>query len=316
MLGKNRITTIENLEPLRKLDVLDLHSNRITKVQRMSHLIELRVLNLAGNSVTIVDNLSGLRSLTELNLRRNSIERVLDLDSLPQLQRVFLSHNQIRNYDSIACVFRCVRTLTELALSENPISTYAVDAVDAVDAADSADSTDAADAVGGDDIASGIGNGRKGDFWAEYKATVIGSLPKLTHLDLTRITEDDKRDAKSRREMRVSEERHLEQKRRISSQREVTLHRIQTQWHQAVALDSKSGGLKNSNNTNSSLTNTSHNNNNNNNNTNGSKVGKCFVVKSFERAGSLVLWLCVFFFSSMKVFSLSLTHISLTLNSF
>ena len=46
MLGKNNIHIIENLEPLRKLDVLDLHSNKITKIQRLSHLIELRVLNL------------------------------------------------------------------------------------------------------------------------------------------------------------------------------------------------------------------------------------------------------------------------------
>ena len=61
------------------------------------------------------------RSLTELNLRRNAIERVLDLDALPNLQRVFLSHNNIQKYDSIGCVFRCIRTLSELALSENPI---------------------------------------------------------------------------------------------------------------------------------------------------------------------------------------------------
>ena len=55
MLGKNNITHIENLEPLRKLDVLDLHSNKIQKIQRLSHFIELRVLNLgAGKKIIFV----------------------------------------------------------------------------------------------------------------------------------------------------------------------------------------------------------------------------------------------------------------------
>ena len=51
MLGKNNITHIENLEPLRKLDVLDLHSNKIQKIQRLSHFIELRVLNLGAAKI-------------------------------------------------------------------------------------------------------------------------------------------------------------------------------------------------------------------------------------------------------------------------
>lgn len=49
MAGKNSISEISNLNYLKKLDVLDLHSNEITEIQGLESLTELRVLNLAGN---------------------------------------------------------------------------------------------------------------------------------------------------------------------------------------------------------------------------------------------------------------------------
>ena len=42
---------ISNLESLRKLDVLDLHSNDIRDMEGFDALQELRVLNLAGNKL-------------------------------------------------------------------------------------------------------------------------------------------------------------------------------------------------------------------------------------------------------------------------
>ncbi len=39
MVGKNRITQISNLQALRKLDVLDLHSNEIEDVQGLDSLV-------------------------------------------------------------------------------------------------------------------------------------------------------------------------------------------------------------------------------------------------------------------------------------
>ena len=41
MLGKNRLSRIEGLEALPKLDVLDLHCNRIRTIEGLSHLAEL-----------------------------------------------------------------------------------------------------------------------------------------------------------------------------------------------------------------------------------------------------------------------------------
>lgn len=42
---------ISNLESLRKLDVLDLHSNTIREIGGLETLQQLRVLNLAGNRI-------------------------------------------------------------------------------------------------------------------------------------------------------------------------------------------------------------------------------------------------------------------------
>jgi Leucine-rich repeat (LRR) protein len=121
MAGKNRINSISNLSHLRKLDVLDLHSNEIRIIEGLNGLTDLRVLNLAGNRVNVIENLSSLQSLTELNLRRNNIERIFDLNHLPSLQRVFLSHNSITMSTDVQCLFN-VPSLIELSLDGNPMS--------------------------------------------------------------------------------------------------------------------------------------------------------------------------------------------------
>jgi hypothetical protein len=73
-----------------------------------------------GNKISIVQNLASLQSLTELNLRRNFIEKIFDLDKIPSLQRVFLSHNSIRNLTDMLCIFE-IKMLVELSLDGNPI---------------------------------------------------------------------------------------------------------------------------------------------------------------------------------------------------
>ncbi len=111
-----------------------------------------RVFLCAGNRITAVDNLSSLMSLTELNLRRNCIENVSGLHKLPALQRVFLSHNQIRSVADIACLFE-VSYLIELSLDGNPLSD--------------------ADPV-------------------RYRSQVVQGMAGLRHLDLKRVTEEER----------------------------------------------------------------------------------------------------------------------------
>eukprot|EP01041_Mallomonas_annulata_P011389 gene11389-23833_t len=152
MAGKNRITNISNLTNLRKLDVLDLHSNEIREIEGLTGLLDLRVLNLAGNRISIVKNLSSLQSLTELNLRRNCIHKIFELDKIPSLQRIFLSHNLITSFDDINCLFS-IKYLIEISLDGNPLSEH--------------------NAI-------------------EYRKQIIINMPGLRHLDLKRVTEDER----------------------------------------------------------------------------------------------------------------------------
>lgn len=93
-------------------------------------------------------------SLTELNLRRNSIERIFDLDSIPSLQRIFLSHNLIKYMTDIKCIFS-LRGLIELSLDGNPISTAS--------------------------------NQQK------YRFAIVTEMPGLKHLDLQKVTDEERR---------------------------------------------------------------------------------------------------------------------------
>ena len=165
MAGKNRITSISNLTNLKKLDVLDLHSNEIAEIGGFDSLSDLRVLNLAGNFIKTVRNLSSLQSLTELNLRRNDIEFVQGLDDIPSLQRIFLSHNKIDSMDNIECIFH-VKYLLELSLDGNPISV----------------SQDTNEVNGENDMPSN-----------NYRLEVISRIAGLRHLDLLRVTEEERK---------------------------------------------------------------------------------------------------------------------------
>ena len=159
MAGKNKIPIISNLTNLRKLDVLDLHSNEIKEIQGFETLSDLRVLNLAGNMIQVARNLGSLQSLTELNLRRNCIESVEGLEATPSLQRIFLSHNKIASYDNISCLFNS-KYLLELSLDGNPIIEANVDI-------------------------------------SEYRYEIIKRISCLRHLDLKRITEEERVAAKN-----------------------------------------------------------------------------------------------------------------------
>jgi hypothetical protein len=105
-----------------------------------------------GNRISHVRNLTSLISLTELNLRRNVITNIDGLEKLPSLQRVFLSHNAIEALYNISCVFQ-ITYLIELSMDGNPVAE-----VDPV----------------------------------KYRNQIIAHIPSLKHLDLKRITDEER----------------------------------------------------------------------------------------------------------------------------
>lgn len=85
------------------------------------------------------------------------------LNQLPALQRVFLSHNSISRLEDVRCLFE-VSYLIELSLDGNPISD---------NSSSSSDSNDP----------------------NKYRAQLVVGMPGLRHLDLKRITEEERASA-------------------------------------------------------------------------------------------------------------------------
>jgi hypothetical protein len=122
MLGKNRLQRIENLEALKKLDVLDLHSNELERMENLNELTELRVLNLGSNRIKCLEGIDKLHLLTEVNLRRNSITSIsATIGRMPSLQRLFLSNNKLDSLESLEPLF-AIPSVIELRLDNNAVS--------------------------------------------------------------------------------------------------------------------------------------------------------------------------------------------------
>ncbi len=85
-------------------------------------------------------------------MRRNYIQHISGLNKLPSLQRVFLSHNSIQNFQEVQCIFE-IQYLIELSMDGNPLAEQ--------------------DA-------------------AFYRMTLITSINTLKHLDLKRITDEER----------------------------------------------------------------------------------------------------------------------------
>eukprot|EP01034_Spumella_vulgaris_P025829 gene25829-32325_t len=152
------ISTLDGpLSTVKGLRVLMAGKNKIGGISNLTALRKLDVLDLHSNEIRAIEGLEGLSdlrvlNLAELNLRRNHIDCVTGLNKLPALQRVFLSHNQIRSVADMACLFE-VSYLIELSLDGNPLSE--------------------ADPV-------------------RYRAELVHGMAGLRHLDLKRITDEER----------------------------------------------------------------------------------------------------------------------------
>ena len=88
---------IENLDKLKKLQVLNLSNNIIEKLERLDKLTLLRELNLSNNLITKIEGLDNLSRLQVLNLSRNQIKHIPAglFKKLKELRVVALSHNHL-----------------------------------------------------------------------------------------------------------------------------------------------------------------------------------------------------------------------------
>jgi hypothetical protein len=111
------VSSIEGLEDLHDLEVLDLSNNSISEIEGLEALRNLNVLNLANNSITEIKNLENLTNLVWLNLNKNPIHTLKGLDTLAKLRLLNLYNCKIGEIESL----ENKQWLQGIALGKNPI---------------------------------------------------------------------------------------------------------------------------------------------------------------------------------------------------
>ena len=97
-MQSNRISKIENLDKLPKLEELYLSDNGLIKLEGLDHLCKLKVLDLANNKIERIENVDSLKELEEFWFNGNNLAKWEDIDvlrALPSLKCLYLEHNPI-----------------------------------------------------------------------------------------------------------------------------------------------------------------------------------------------------------------------------
>jgi protein phosphatase 1 regulatory subunit 7 len=68
-LQSNRLTKIENLDSLTRLDQLYLSENGLMKIEGLDRNLEISTLDLANNKIRVIENIQHLSKLEELWVR-------------------------------------------------------------------------------------------------------------------------------------------------------------------------------------------------------------------------------------------------------
>nr|XP_006823794.1 PREDICTED: centriolin-like [Saccoglossus kowalevskii] len=120
--GGKKIKYIENLELLRRLQVLSLSCNIIEKIEKLDKLTKLRELNLSFNCITKIEGLENLVHLQVLNLTGNQIEHIPTwlAKKLKELQTFRIAKNKLATLQEISRL-RPLKDMVQLNVSDNPL---------------------------------------------------------------------------------------------------------------------------------------------------------------------------------------------------
>ncbi|KAL3696460.1 hypothetical protein R1sor_010536 [Riccia sorocarpa] len=117
-LRDNKLSTLEGIEILKRLKVLDLSFNELkgNGFEALGNCKALQQLYLAGNQITSLSGLPQLPNLEFLSVAQNKIKS-LAMASQPRLQVVAASKNKVSTFRG----FPYMPALEHLRLEENPI---------------------------------------------------------------------------------------------------------------------------------------------------------------------------------------------------
>ncbi|KAL4219131.1 hypothetical protein ACF0H5_021713 [Mactra antiquata] len=120
-----KIKYIENLDRLKRLQVLILSNNIIEKIEKLDKLLKLRELDISMNCIVKIEGLENLTNLQMLNLTGNMIEHIpIWMGKRLKSLRVFLiGRNRLESLSELAKL-KPLPDLIELTVAENPLAEF------------------------------------------------------------------------------------------------------------------------------------------------------------------------------------------------
>lgn len=227
----NQITGISNLHNLRCLVFLDLYNNQIERIENLEHLSKLRVLMIGKNKISKVENLDKLSSLEVLDLHSNSISRIEGLGNLSELRVLNLAGNCITEVSQLG---GHLAVLAEINLRHNQI-THATDQVlslqrlflsnNAITSLTSIESLLSSPSI----VELCLDSNPVADE-PLFRPLVLDKLASLRHLDLKRVTAEERRSAQGL--LRREDERlaTIARQNQVQSQCDAAIAEVARSW--------------------------------------------------------------------------------------
>ncbi|XP_052229704.1 centriolin-like isoform X2 [Dreissena polymorpha] len=120
-----KIKYIENLERLKRLQVLILSNNIIEKIEKLDKLLKLKELDLSFNCIVKIEGLENLTTLQILNLTGNLIEHIPIWmgKRLKSLRAFYIGKNRLESLSELAKL-KPLPDLTQMGVAENPLAEF------------------------------------------------------------------------------------------------------------------------------------------------------------------------------------------------
>lgn len=213
-LYNNQVKKMDNLEQVPTLRVIMLGKNLVETISGIHTLTRLDVLDLHGNQISEIKPFGHLPQLRVLNLAGNQLTRVENLDGMPMLTELNVRRNRISEIQSLEG-FTC---LERLFLSSNSLSS--IESLSPVFASKSLVEL----ALDGNPVASE----------ANYRQSVIERAKTLRHLDLRRVTEEERRLAQLQAK-KEEEKREVAHRKEVQAEeRQEGIKRVRQEFDQAM----------------------------------------------------------------------------------
>ena len=229
----NRLGSISALNGLPNLIFLDLYNNQIGAIANLESVPTLRVLMLGKNRIKTIENLDRLHRLDVLDLHSNRISTMQNMDHLSELRVLNLAGNSITVVERL----QGLRSLTELNVRRNAITDcFDLDRLPALQRVFMSNNM-----IGQMESISCLFqtksltelalDGNPIINTSKYRPSIILRIRTLRHLDLKRITEDERRRVS---ELFKAEEQSRAEERRatkIEQERKDAIGDIEKKWN-------------------------------------------------------------------------------------